>query len=485
MTKEEKRKIKFLAKIELCRNNFWYFCQCLYSEVYKDEYKYLKEWCMALQAFFLNGEVQDVLILNAPPRHCKSFTLQLFVAWIIGINYLKGRLGIRIVAACYNQDLSIKFSTNVKNFIKARQSPTQSFISFADVFPGCTIMKGKDTKEEWSIVGAPESTFLSTSPNGSSTGFGCDVLIIDDMYKSIYDLYSKSYQDSLYTFVFNTLKTRFENEKKTIVGMTRWGKEDICGKIIEKTKPEKLYMYKYKALQDDGTMLNPSILDLEEYHNISETMTPDAFLANYQQEFVSREGALYKNLKTYAKKELPEKDENGKIYQHPVYCVADLADKGTDFLCAIFYTVFRDYIYILDVYYTDKQMAETEEEFARKLLENKCIYLLAESNNGGETYIRNVAKIYAALGGKQCQFNTYFQKLNKESRIQSQVSWIEKNVFLPEMWAVLFPKFYVDLSDFQSEFKKNKHDDCADAITILGDCYNKANIRRPAYISSY
>ena len=485
MTKEEKKKIKFLAKIQMCRVDFWFFCHCILPDIYRDDCEYLKEWCKALQDFYLNGKVQDTLVLNAPPRHCKSLTLQLFVAWLIGISYLKGRYNIRIVAACYNQDLSIKFSLNVKNFMKARQSPTMSYISFLDVFPGCTIQKGKDTKEEWSVNGSSESTFLSTSPNGSSTGFGCDILIIDDMYKSIYDLYSKSYQESLYTFVFNTLKTRFEHEKKTIVGMTRWGKEDICGKIIEKTKPEKIEIYTYKALQDDGTMLNEGVLSREEYDNIAETMTPDAFLANYQQAFVSREGALYKNLKTYSKSELPEQDDEGKYYQHPIYCVADLADKGTDYLCAIFYTVFKGYYYIIDVYYTNKQMAETETEFAKRILQNNCVYLLAESNNGGETYIRNVARIYAELGGKQCQFNTYFQKINKESRIQSQVSWIEKNVFLPEMWAVLFPKFYVDLSDFQTEFKKNKHDDCADAITILGDCYNKTKNVLPAYITSY
>jgi predicted phage terminase large subunit-like protein len=486
--KEKKKQIKFALKIELCRKDFWYFCHCLYPNTYKEEYQYLKDWCKYLQEFYLNGKTQDVLVLNAPPRHCKSFTLQLFVVWLIGINFLKGRKNIRVVVACYTQDVSIKFSTNVKSFIRARQSENMDYICFRYVFPMCNIKKGFDTKEEWRLEGASESTFLTTSPSSSATGFGCDVLIVDDMYKSISEYYSKSYQDILDTFMFATLKTRFEHEKKTIVGMTRWGKDDVCQRIMNETEPENLYAYKYKALQDDGTMLNKDILSFKEYNNIKKTMSeisPDAFFANYQQEFVSREGSLYKHLKTYSKEDLPLKDEEGKLYQHPVFCVADLADKGTDYLCAIFYTVFKGYYYILDVYYTQKQMSETEREFAEKILQNNCCYLLGEGNNGGELYIKNVERIYRELGGNSCSFNTFIQKMNKESRILSQVSWIESNVFLPEKWPALFPEFYVHLSDFQSEFRKNKHDDCADCITLLADCYNKLKETKPAYLSSY
>ena len=485
MNREDKRLLRFNLKVELCRKDFWFFCHCLFPKMYTDSNTYLKEWCQELQDFYLNGITQDTLVLNAPPRHCKSLTLQLFVAWLLGINFMNGRTNMRIVVACYSQDISIKFSLNVKSFIKARTSINKSYIAYRDVFPMCSIKNGFDTKEEWRLEGSDESSFLATSPNGAATGFGCDVLIIDDMYKSITELYSRAYQESLETFVFNTLKTRFENEKKTIVGMTRWGKEDICGKIIDSTNPETIKILKYKALQDDGTMLNEKILSLEEYKNISNTMTPDAFLANYQQEFVSREGALYQNLKTYKPGSLPEKDEEGKYYQWPIYCVADLADKGEDYLCAIFYTIYDNHFYILDVYYTNKRMADTEEEFAKIILQNNCCYLLAESNNGGETYIRNVAKIYEKLGGKNCQFNTFFQKTNKESRILSQVSWIEKFVLLPERWDIYWPKFYVDLSDFNKEFRKNKHDDCADAITILGDCYNKTTKPVRAYVTGY
>lgn len=474
MTKEEKQMLKFKAKIEMCRRNFWFYCHCILPGVYKDDREYLKSWCNNLQEFYEDGEVQDSLVLNAPPRHCKSLTLQLFTSWLIGTNYLRGRKSVRIVVACYNQTLSVKFSTNVKNFINMKQQNNMRDISFSDVFPGCKIKKGFDTKEEWRIEGASESNFLTTSPGSSTTGFGCDILIIDDMYKSISELYSKVYEESLDTFVFTTLITRFENEKKTICGMTRWGKDDICGKLINSKKGKKIKVLKYKACDDNGKMLNESVLSLEEYNQIKETMAPDVFLANYQQEFISREGALYKNLKTYVRhRDLPDYDENGMMYQHPIYCVADLADKGTDWLCAIFYTIYNYNIYIVDVYFTDKQMSETEYEFAKKLLDNRCCYILGEGNNGGDTYIRNVQKIYKELGGSSCMFNTFYQRLNKESRILSQASWIEQHVFLPSDWNILYFDFYVAISDFQTDFKKNRHDDAADALTILGDCYNK------------
>lgn len=482
--KEKKKQLKFLARVELCRKDFWYYCHCILPTAYPENNKYLKEWCHHLQTFYENGEVQDVLVLNAPPRHKKSLTLQLFSSWLIGRSSLEKKYK-RIVVACYNQTLSIKFSTNVKNFMRARQAGNFKDICFLDVFPNCYIAKGFDTKEEWRINGAPESSFLTTSPSSSVTGFGCDILIIDDMYNKITELYSKPYSEALDTFVFNTLTTRFENEKKMIVSMTRWGKEDICQKIMDSKKPEKVHFYKYKVKDENDNMLDENILSLEEFYNIQKTMTADAFLANYQQEFIAREGALYKNIKTYSSKDLPEKDEEGRIYKWPVYCVIDTANKGTDYTCAIFYTVYDDRYFIKDIYYTQKQMSETEEEFARLILQNDCCYLLGEGNNGGDIYIRNVEKIYEKLGGKNCIFKTFTQKLNKESRILSQVSFVEKFIFLPEKWHIYWPEFYVHLSDFQSDFKKNAHDDCADAITIIADCYNKEGKRKVARISNY
>lgn len=480
MTKKERKELKRLATIELCRRDFFFYCKTLYPDFFKDEYWYLKDWCDKLQRFFENGVIRDTLIINAPPRHGKSFSLQLFTSWIIGKNYLKGEYK-RIVVACYNQVLSIKFSTNVKSFMNMRQG--ENYIVYRDIFPGCKLAYGFDKKEEWRIEGAPESTFLSITPNSSITGFGVDLLIIDDMYKSISDVYSPVYADKLDTFVFSTLTTRFENEKKTIVDMTRWHQNDICQKIIDKTPKDKISINTYKLIDKDGKMLNESLFTKEDYEQTKKTMAPDVLLANYQQEFIFREGSLYKNLKTYDK--LPEKDENGNTYQYPIMCVADIADKGSDFLCCIFYTYFKNAFFVTDIIYTDKRMAETEKIVAERILKNNCMYFLGEGNNGGSTYVRNVERIYKELGGKNCTFNYFIQKFNKESRILSQVSWIENNLFFPENWHIRFTDYYVDLLNFQSDFKKNKHDDCADAITIIADCYNEATSTKPAFISDY
>ena len=479
-----KKQLKFLLRCEICRKDFWEYCKEIMPAKYQEKYTYLRDWCYNLQNFYLNGKKQDALILNAPPRHQKSLTLQLFVSWLIGINYIKKRYNIKIVVACYSKTLSIKFSTGVKNFMNMRQANDFNTISFLDVFPGCEIRRGFDKKEEWRIKGSEESTFLTTSPGAASTGFGCDVLIIDDMYKSIDELYSESYSEKLNTFIFSTLTARFEHEKKTIVSMTRWGKNDICQQIINSKNEKEVQALQYKAKNEKGEMLNPDILTESEYNKFKATMGIDAFLANYQQEFINKEGTLYKNLKTYAKNFLPTVDAEGKIYQHPVYCVCDLADKGTDYLSAIFYTIFDNYFYIVDIYYTNKQMSDTESEFAKKILLNNCIYVLGEGNNGGELYLKNVERIYKEMGGNSCSFNTFTQTKNKETRILSQVSWIEQNVFFPASWSILFTEFFTHIINFQADFRKNKHDDAADSLTILADCYNKTFDRKPAYISN-
>ena len=58
--------IKLEAKKELARREFFYFCNLLAPDFYKEDREYLKTLCDELQDFYFSND--DVLIINIPPK---------------------------------------------------------------------------------------------------------------------------------------------------------------------------------------------------------------------------------------------------------------------------------------------------------------------------------------------------------------------------------------------------------------------------------
>ena len=81
----------------------------------------------------------------------------------------------------YNETLSTMFSKNVRNDIQEAKADIYKPV-FHDVFPFTYIKRGDGAMNLWSLEGG-YNNYLATSPTGTATGFGCDLLIIDDLIK--------------------------------------------------------------------------------------------------------------------------------------------------------------------------------------------------------------------------------------------------------------------------------------------------------------
>jgi len=57
-------------ELELARKDFFYYCNLLAPDFYKEDRKFLKDICEQMQDFYFSSD--DVLIINVPPRHGKS-----------------------------------------------------------------------------------------------------------------------------------------------------------------------------------------------------------------------------------------------------------------------------------------------------------------------------------------------------------------------------------------------------------------------------
>lgn len=446
-----------LVKIELARREFWQYCKLRAAADYREDRPFLRDMCEKLQ-WFVEDASEQIMVINLPPRHYKSRTATMLVQWLFG----KRGTGIRVMTGSYNETLSGTFAKQVRDCIA--EKPTPGVLVYNDIFPNTKIKYGEASMSKWALEGSQQANYLATSPGGTATGFGCNLMIIDDVIKSADEAYNANTLEKLKSWFTDTMLSRTENGFKIIVIMTRWSNEDLAGFILSHY-PGVVHI-NYKAVQDDGTMLCPDILSRADYELKTKEMNPDIIAANYQQEPLDVKGRLYTTIKTYT--ETP-KDENGNSLFKYILNYTDTADTGSDNLCSICYGMFSadgktDSYYILDIYYTKAAMETTEPETAKMLTKHNVGTAVIESNNGGRGFARNVERELRQLGNKHTVVKWFHQSKNKVARILTNSTAVMNNVYYPVDWETRWPEYAKDIKKYQRE-GTNAHDDAPDCVT--------------------
>nr|DAD63247.1 MAG TPA: Terminase [Caudoviricetes sp.] len=465
-------RIKRQAKRELARREFFYFCNLMASDFYKPERRYLVELCEALQSFY-EDEKAKVLIINEPPRHGKSRTAGLFVEWVLGRNPAE-----KIMTGSYNNILSATFAKNVRNAIQEVKADDNITV-YSDIFPNVRIKRGDAAMDMWSLDGGYNS-YLATSPSGTATGFGCSLLIIDDIIKNAEEAYNETAKEKSWLWFTNTMLSRLEEGGKILIIMTRWASDDLAGRAIEHFG-EAAKVITMKALQPDGTMLCDEILSRRSYEEKVRAMGADIASANYQQEPIDLKGQLYSSFKTYDR--IPV-DINGNPLFTAIRNYTDTADTGSDYLCSIVYGVYNGEAYVLDLLYTKDAMEETEPATAAMLYRNDVNVADFESNNGGRGFARQVRRILQdTYKSNKTVINTFAQTKNKAARILSNSTWVMEHIYFPTNWKDRWPEYYRAMTRYQRE-GKNANDDAQDATTGIAEKINAPQIKA-AHVNIY
>ena len=450
----DKELIKLEAKKELARRDFWYYCKLLgKKDFYNDKKEYLKDLCNQLQNFIDSNK--KILVINMPPRFGKSYTATLFVQWLLGRNNK-----LKIMTGSYNETLSSTFAKQVRDMIATDR--TQGVTVYRDIFPDTKIKYGEASMNKWALEGSQVANYLATSPTGTATGFGADLIVIDDLIKNSEEAYNSNVLEKHIDWFTNTMLSRTEKGFKLIIIMTRWASNDLAGFIL--SNYDDVVHINYKAINDDGTPLDEGTLSLEDFEFKTKNMAKEIVYANYQQEPIDIKGRLYNEFKTYV--DLPKE----KIVKISAYC--DTADTGDDFLCNIIYADCKDSAYILDIIYTKEAMEITEPLVAEAYKKFNVNVADIESNNGGRAFARNIERITRDKGNYKTVVKWFHQSGNKIARILSNSAWVNANIYMPIDWKNKWSEFAKDIISYQKE-GKNKHDDGPDALTGVAEKCNK------------
>jgi predicted phage terminase large subunit-like protein len=222
---------------------------------------------------FYYGDI-DRLMLFVPPRHGKSELVTVrYAAWEMRQDPSKN-----IIIASYSQSLANRFSRKIKGVLaddwvmsqaaaagnagaragkagasgltdaaeaQVEQSPRTSASRSGTPAGGGACVPGpypngspfpfaskrranSDAEWETSLGGG----LRAVGVGGGVTGFGADLIIVDDPIKSRAEAESATYRDRVWNWFNDDIYTRLEPDGKICLIQTRWHEDDLAGRLL-------------------------------------------------------------------------------------------------------------------------------------------------------------------------------------------------------------------------------------------------------------
>jgi hypothetical protein len=273
---------------------------------------YLYSMCHALTE--VRAGRKRRLVITVPPRHLKSITASVaFVAWLLGHDP-----SLKIMVASYSHDLA-RLHSNLTRIVMETSW-------YKSDFPRTRISdRGNRALELETSAGGVRK---AVSVGGSITGFGADIIIVDDCMKAD-EARSQAVRDEVRGWFDNTLSTRLNDKANGIIVsiQQRLHEDDLPAYMLEKGY-EHLNLPAIAEKQERvpvgpdrwherhvGDLLNPERENREVLDQLRRDLGPAVFAAQYQQDPVAPEGNLlrWEWFGTYD--ELPERHEFLKVVQ--------------------------------------------------------------------------------------------------------------------------------------------------------------------------
>lgn len=232
----------------------------------------------------VEGGLVKRLLVTTAPRHGKSELCSVrFPAWYLGRNPDK-----RIIIASYAADLAERFSRQVRAVVAGDRYPA--------VFPGVTISPDSRSVATWDLA-KHRGGLKAVGVGGPLTGFGANVLVVDDPVKNRAEAQSEVYRNSVWDWYTSTAYTRLEDAGAVVVVMTRWHENDLMGRLLAAEADgtgdtwTKLHL---PALDEQGRALWPEKYSEADLAQIKLTIGEYDWSALYMGTPTPREGAFFK-----------------------------------------------------------------------------------------------------------------------------------------------------------------------------------------------
>lgn len=350
----ERRMIEYgLACVE-ARDNLLRFAHIMKPHRAEPENPVLTRYQIAPHHRLLAGVLEDVeagrktrVIVTMPPRHGKSeLTTRLLPAWFMGRNPHG-----QVIVGAYNDDKARDFGRDVLAVFK---EPT-----FGHVFPSFALNPAAKAADHVRTLDGGEMLFAGIG--GSATGYGANLLVIDDPIKNREEADSAANREKIWNWFLDVANTRLMPGGAIVIVLTRWHEDDLVGRIMNPAYvPEDLaagwHIVNLPAIAEasdplgrvPGEPLWPEWYGLERLEEVRRT-NPRGFISLYQQRPAPEEGSYFRKsmIKTYAQDHLPKRLRYYGVSDH-----AATSDPQRDASCFIVFGVDEhDDVWIVDCWW--------------------------------------------------------------------------------------------------------------------------------------
>ena len=445
------------ARDEVCRQDFVSFIRMSFDLLSHGE-PLLMNWHIEAMAYHLEqvrrGRIKR-LIINLPPRYLKSLVTSVaFPAFVLGHDPTK-----RLIVASYSSDLAVKLANDCRTVINSPR--------YKSIFPGLQISRMKNTESE--IATTRGGFRLATSVDGSLTGRGGHIMIIDDPLKPS-DASSDAKREHVNTWFKNTLYSRLDDKQKgaIIIVMQRLHDGDLCGFLRSKNSHDLVVLdLSAIALEEEqipigdgrhdrhiGDVLHPERESKSDLDNIRSELGEDVFAAQYQQCPSQPAGHMIKRDSIQRYDRLPTRKESHYVIQS--WDTAIRVEATNDYsVCVTLLADGKRKYYLVEVLrgrFLYPELKAHAISQAQKHRSDKI--LVEEAGLLGRTLIKDLKAVgLPAIG--------IIPEGDKLTRVSVQLEKFANG-------QVFFPKDAPWLVDFENElfaFPNAPHDDQVDALT--------------------
>jgi predicted phage terminase large subunit-like protein len=315
-----------------------------------------------------------------------------------------------------------------------------------------------------------------------ATGRGARIAIIDDPFKDKLEAYSARQREKVWDWYNWVLSTRLAPGGSVVLVMTRWHKDDLAGRLLERDGE------KGKTLAQDGSegkwevIRFPAIAEEdEEFRKAGEALFPEFYPADcalfqdmrkdraawnalYRQHPSSEEGNLFRRewWRYYSRANLPH------TFDRVVISVDGNAKKTTDgsFACIQVWGKLGSAFYLLDQKRGRWSYPRLREEIRRA--RHACPYapMLIEDKASGQNAIEELQQ---ELGG----ITAIMPKGDKAARASMYADRVQCGaIYLPDPQEVPWVKDFVEE---MADFPGSKHNDQV-------DCFSQAMGHWPDFV---
>jgi predicted phage terminase large subunit-like protein len=394
-----------------------------------------------------SGEVRR-LIITLPPRNLKSLCASVALpAWFLGRNPSE-----RVVVVSYSDVLA---RTHANDFRLVVNHPI-----YQASFPAMRLER--DTDRE--ITTTKRGKRFATSIDGTLTGLGGNLIIIDDPLK-LGDAMSESVRSRVIEWYRSTLLSRADDKKaaRIVLVMQRVHQDDLAGYLQEQGGFEVLNLPAIAQRNETyflgdgrtydrqkGELLHPEHEPAHVLAELKREMGPIAFSAQYQQSPIPPGGAIIK------RKWLTPYDDIRQQSGDRIIMSWDIAlseQETGDYSACVVLLRRKEVFYILEV---------VRGRFPFDMLKRKVMEV--KQRNGSSTLLIEDSPIsrglIQSLREKSINVTTYKPDTDKRARVIAQTDLFAGG-------SVRFPRRAAWLEDFTAELLAfpGRHDDQVDALT--------------------